>query len=180
MPKESEEVGPAYFTPATAHEVVGQTFVSRWITVDQDRITAFGEVTEDPDPHHVDPEFAARVSPWQKDGVGQTISFGFLTLSLLTPMLYDVYRYPLDGDPADGYPASYGCDRLRMIAPVMSGSRIRGHVTVADVSERKPGQKQLTFDVTVEIEGEAQPALVTRWLMLWITPPRSSEAGSSH
>ena len=65
------------FTPQSAHEVVGQTFVSDWLLVDQERINAFGAVTEDPDPHHIDPTFAAEHSPW-----GKTIAFGFLTMSL--------------------------------------------------------------------------------------------------
>ncbi len=154
-----------YFTPQTAHEVVGQTFVSDWLLVDQERINTFGKVTEDPDPHHIDPVFAAEHSPW-----GKTISFGFLTLSLMTPMVYQVYRYPLDGDPKDGYPASYGCNRLRFVAPVRVDSRIRGHFTVNDVAERKPGQLQITLGCRMEIEGEERPALIAEWLMLWLTP----------
>jgi len=159
-----------YFTPQTAHEVVGKTFVSDWLVIDQDRIDTFGRVTEDPDPHHVDPEFAARHSPW-----GATIAFGFLTLSLMTPMAYQVYRYPLDGDPQDGYPASFGFNRIRFVAPVRVNSRIRGHFTVKDVTERKPGQRQVTIDCRVEIEGEERPALVGEWLALWIRPVGGSD-----
>ena len=156
---------PNYLTPQTAHEHVGQTFTSDWLTIDQDRIDAFGRITEDPDPHHVDPDFAAEHSPW-----GKTISFGFLTMSLMTPMLYQIYRSPLDGNPEDGYPASYGFDKVRFVTPVPVDSRIRGHFTVKDVTERKPGQRQVTFECTVEIEGQDRPAVVGEWLSMWLTP----------
>ena len=154
-----------FFTPETAADAIGQTFVSKWITVEQDRITAFGEITEDPDPHHMDPAFCAEHSPW-----GMPIAFGFLTISLLTPMLYDVYRYPLDGDPAEGYPANYGFERLRLIAPVPAGSRIRGRFAPTSVTTRKPGQEMLSMDVLVELEGGPAPVLSCTWHMLWITP----------
>ncbi len=154
-----------FFTPATAASVIGELFTSNWLTVDQERITAFGEITDDPDPHHVDPEFCKEHSPW-----GKPISFGFLTISLLTPMIYDVYRYPLDGDSKDGYPASYGLNRFRLVAPVLAGSRVRGKFTVTDVRDRKPGQLMITVDFAVEIDGNSKPALVGEWQMLWITP----------
>ena len=158
-----------YVTPETVHEHVGETFVSDWLHVDQERIDAFGQVTEDPDPHHVDPDFAAEHSPW-----GKTISFGFLTLSLMTPMLYQIYRYPLDGPPENGYPASYGFDGVRFVAPVPVDSRIRGHFTVREVKERKPGQRQVTFDCRVEIEGQERPAVVGQWHSMWLTPTGDS------
>jgi acyl dehydratase len=154
-----------FFTPQTVDQAIGRTYTSGWILVDQRRIGIFGANTEDPDPHHVDPVFAAAHSPW-----GKTISFGFLTLSLMTPMLYQVYRYPLDGDPKDGYPASYGFKDLRFVAPVVVDSRIRGHFTVQEVRERKPGQKLITLSCSVEIEGEARPALTATWESLWLTP----------
>ena len=154
-----------FFTPAIAPDVVGQTFTSDWVMVDQRRIGVFGANTEDPDPHHVDPAFCARHSPW-----GKPISFGFLTISLLTPMIYQVYRYALDGDPKDGYPASYGFNRLRLVAPVVVDSRIRGHFTVIGVRDRKPGQRLITVALSVEIERESRPALTGEWEMLWITP----------
>jgi len=154
-----------YLTPDTAHEALGRTFVSDWIEVGQERITTFGHLTDDPDPHHVDPVYAAKHSPW-----GGTISHGFLTLSLMTPMLYQVYRYRMDGGREDGYPASYGFDKVRFVSPVPSGSRIRGHFTVKEVTERKQGQLKITFDCRVEIEGEEKPALVGEWLSLWLTP----------
>ncbi len=154
-----------FITPETIHQAVGRTFASDWIRVDQERISEFGRITEDPDPHHIDPEYAARHSPW-----GRTISFGFLTMSLMTPMLYQIYRYPMDGKEGDGYPASYGFERVRLVAPVLSGSRIRGHFTVKEVRERKPGQLLAVFGCRVEIKGEERPALVGDWLSLWLKP----------
>jgi acyl dehydratase len=156
---------PEYFTPQTAHEVIGQTFVSDWTLIDQKRISAFGRATDDPDPHHVDPDWAAQHSP-----SGKTISFGFLTVSLMTSMLYQVNRYELDGDPEHGFPLNFGFNKLRFVTPVPVDSRIRGHFTVKDVTERKPGQSQTTLECRVEIEGEQRPALVGEWLTLWIQP----------
>ena len=78
---------PRHLTPENARDSVGETFVSDWILVDQERISAFGRITEDPDPHHMDPVYAAEHSPW-----GGTISYGFLTMSLMTPMMYQIYR----------------------------------------------------------------------------------------
>jgi acyl dehydratase len=154
-----------YFTPQTVESVIGQTFTSDWFLIDQRRISDFGAATEDSDPHHVDPQFAAAHSPW-----GKTISFGFLTLSMLTAMLYQVNRYPLDGDAKEGYPANYGFKDVRFVAPVPVDSRIRGHFTVGEVSERRPGQKLFHLHCSVEIEDEAKPALTATWECLWIVP----------
>lgn len=152
-----------YFTPQTVDEHLNQVFISDWIAIDQVRINVFGAVTEDADPHHVDPEFCATSSPW-----GKPISFGFLTLSLVTPLLYQVFRYPLDGDAAlDGYPASFGTDHLRFVQPVPVGSRIRARVTPKSVSVRKPGQKLIVLGIYIEIEAQERPALVTDWQMIW-------------
>ncbi len=154
------------FTPADMAEVVGETFVSSWITVNQQRITEFGHTTEDLDPAHIDPQWCRQNSPW-----GKPIAFGFLTIAMLTRMIYDVYKYPLDGDAeTEGYPVNYGFNRLRLIEPVHAGERIRGHFTVADVTERKPGQMLMTLDTRVEIEGKDNPALVAEWLTLWMKP----------
>ena len=151
------------FTPETARSHIGEVFISDWVAIDQDRINRFGDVTDDPDPHHIDPEFCAKNSPW-----GKPIAFGFLTISMLTPLLYQVYRYPLDGDPSDGYPASYGFKNLRLVSCVPVDSRIRGKFTINEVADRKPGQLMLTLGVEVEIEGEGRPALTGDWEMLWI------------
>ena len=118
----------------------------------------------DPDPHHIDPEWAAEHSPW-----GKTIAFGYLTASLTTPMLYDVFRYQMDGDPITyGYPASYGFNRMRLMAPVLVDSRIRGKLTLKDIGDRGEGKTVYTFDIEVQIEGQDKPAMVAEYLLMWL------------
>lgn len=153
-----------YMTLENCAEHLGETFCSSWMEITQDRITAFGETIEDPDPHHMDPEWAAAHSPW-----GRTISFGWMTGSLTTPMLYEVFRYRLDGDPRTyGYPANYGINRLRYIEPVPEGSRIRGRISLKRIEDRGNGRTLYTFDILVEIEGNDRPALVAEVLVMWL------------
>ena len=158
-----------FFTPQTIEQAVGKTFTSGWNVMDQRRITAFGGVTDDYDPHHIDPSFAARYALH-----GETIAFGFLTLSMLTAMLYEVNRYPLDADASAGWPANYGFKELRFVAPVLVDSRIRGHFTEKEVRERKPGQRLFVLDCVVEIEGETRPALTAQWECVWVTPAKAA------
>jgi acyl dehydratase len=137
---------------------VGQSIgTSRWIDVPQTRITGFGLVTEDPDQMHINPEWAAHNSPY-----GVTIAFGFLTVSLLTRMINDVVARPYD----EVSTLNYGFDRLRMISPVLVGSRIRGHFALHKLDLRSPTQYLASYDVTVEIEGAAKPAMVAEWLII--------------
>lgn len=158
------KVTARYLTLENCAEHIGEIFHSSWLKITQDRIRAFGETIGDPDPHHMDPEWAAAHSPW-----GRTISFGWLTASLTTPMLYEVFRFRLDGDPKSyGYPANYGIDRLRYVAPVPEGSRIRGAISLNRIEERGNGRTLHIFDVTVEIEGNDRPALVAELLMMWL------------
>ena len=158
-------MGDNFFTPTNYQQAVGKTFYSNWILIDQQRINDFGRVTNDPDPHHIDPEWAEKNSPWGN----QTIAFGWLTASMLAPMFYDILRYPLDGDAEkDGYPVNYGFNRMRFVEPVVVGSRIRSRFFLKDVTETKPGRLQFTFDVQIEIEGVERPALVGEYLFLWI------------
>ena len=130
--------------------------VSDWITVDQDRITAFAEATEDRQFIHVDPAAAAQ-TPF-----GGTIAHGFLSLSLLSRMAADVMKVPDTTKMA----VNYGLDRVRFIAPVRAGARVRGRFTLDGVDEKAPGQLLLRHTVTVEIEYEPRPALTAEWLGL--------------
>jgi len=153
------------FTPNDYRNAIGKTFYSNWVPIDQQRITDFGRVTNDPDPHHIDPEWTAKNSPWGD----KTISFGWLTASMLSSMLYEVMHFPLDGDAEkDGYPVNYGFNRMRFVEPVVVDSRIRARFFLKDVTETKPGRLQFTFDITMEIEGVERPALVGEYLCLWI------------
>ena len=132
---------------------------SDWITVDQPRIQAFADATEDQQFIHVDPTAAAH-TPF-----GGTIAHGFLTLSLLSRMAADVILSPDNLKMA----VNYGLDRVRFIAPVRSGKRIRGQFTLDSLDDKAPGQILMRHTVTVEIEGETKPALTAQWLgMLFV------------
>jgi len=130
--------------------------VSDWINIDQARIDAFADATEDRQFIHVDPAAAARTV------FGGTVAHGFLTLSLLSRMGADAILVP------DGMKLAinYGLDRVRFLATVPSESRIRGRFTLDSVEEKAAGQWLLRHTVTVEIEGERKPALTALWLAL--------------
>jgi acyl dehydratase len=130
--------------------------VSDWLTIGQDRIDAFAEATEDRQFIHVDPEAAAR-TPF-----GGTVAHGFLSLSMLSRMGAEAMLIP------DGLKmaVNYGLDRVRFIAPVRSGQRIRGRFVLDSIEERSPGQLLVRHSVTVEIEGVDKPALTAQWLGL--------------
>ena len=130
--------------------------VSDWILVDQAKIDAFAEVTGDHQFIHVDPEAAA------KTPFGTTIAHGYLTLSLLSVMAYGA----MPGIEGAKMGVNYGMNKLRFMAPVKSGKRIRGRFTLVGVEQRKDGGYQSTVAVTVEIDGETKPALVAEWLTL--------------
>ncbi len=129
---------------------------SEWIEVTQERINAFAECTGDHQFIHVNPELAAQ-TPF-----GTTIAHGYLTLSLLSRMAYDV----MPGIQGTTMGVNYGLNKVRFMAPVKSGKRVRGKFTLADVSERGRGIIQSTVAVTVEIEGEDKPALAAEWVTL--------------
>ena len=124
--------------------------VSDWIIVDQARIDAFAECTGDHQFIHVDPVRAA-ATPF-----GTTIAHGYLTLSLIPMMTYASVP-SIEGVKMG---VNYGMNKLRFMAPVKSGKRVRGHFTLVAVDDRPDGSNQLTMAVTVEIEGETKPALV--------------------
>jgi acyl dehydratase len=137
---------------------VGQTFVSHWVVVDQARIDAFAAVTEDHQFIHVDPE-KARATPF-----GGTVAHGFLSLSMLSIMAYGVL--PKIKGLAMG--VNYGFDRVRFLSPVRSGSRVRGRFKLLAVNQRSAREWQLSYDVSVEIEGADKPALVAAWLTMQV------------
>ena len=133
--------------------------VSSWLTIDQARIHAFAEATEDHQFIHVDPEAAA------KTPLGGTIAHGFLTLSLLSRMAAEGMLVPEGVKMA----LNYGFDRVRFLSPVRSGKRVRGRFTLDSIDEKAPGQWLFRHTVTVEIEGEDKPALTAEWLGLMFT-----------
>ncbi|MCA8888953.1 MAG: MaoC family dehydratase [Parvularculaceae bacterium] len=138
-------------------EYVGkQTGISDWLTVDQDRINVFADVTEDHQFIHVNPE-AAKMTPF-----GTTVAHGFLTLSLLSKMAENSVLI-LDGVKMG---LNYGFDKVRFMSPVKSGKRVRGHFTLMSADQKIPGQWQFKYAVKVEIEGEEKPALAAEWLSM--------------
>jgi acyl dehydratase len=137
-------------------QMVGQEIgVSSWHLIDQQRIDAYADVVDDHQFIHVDPERARRETEF-----GTTIAHGFLTLSLLSVMSYEVMPR-VDGVTMG---VNYGFDRLRFISPVKSGSRLRGRFMLTEATLRKPGELLSRTAVSVEIEGEKRSALVADWL----------------
>jgi acyl dehydratase len=130
--------------------------VSDWLTIDQQRIDEFADATEDRQFIHVDPDAAAR-TPF-----GGTVAHGFLSLSMLSRMAADAILVPDSIRMA----VNYGLDRIRFIAPVRSGRRVRGRFRLDSVEEKAAGQLLMRHTVTVEIEGEEKPALTAEWLGL--------------
>ena len=131
--------------------------VSSWHLIDQPRIDTYADVTEDHQFIHVDPERAKAETAF-----GTTIAHGFLTMSMLSVMSYEVM--PAIAGTTMG--VNYGFDKLRFISPVRSGRRVRGRFVLAEAKLRKPNELQSRTNVTVEIEGEDKPALVADWLGL--------------
>ena len=130
--------------------------VSSWLMIDQARIDAFADATEDRQFIHVDPAAAAQ-TPF-----GGTVAHGFLSLSMLSRMAAEAMLVPSTLQMA----VNYGLDRVRFITPVRSGQRIRGRFVLDAVDDKAPGQLLLRHTVTVEIEGVDKPALTAQWLGL--------------
>jgi acyl dehydratase len=131
--------------------------VSSWHLVDQGRINVYADVIEDHQFIHIDPERAKKETPF-----GSTVAHGFLTMSLMSIMSYEVM--PVIEGTTMG--VNYGFDRLRFISPVRAGSRVRGRFVLAEAKLRKPTELQSRTNVSVEIEGEEKPALVADWIGL--------------
>jgi acyl dehydratase len=136
---------------------VGQELgVSDWLVVTQGMINQFADVTGDHQFIHVD-EVLAKQTPF-----GGTIAHGFLSLSLLPQFAYQVL--PVQADAKMG--VNYGMNKMRFIAPVKSGARVRGRFKLLALDSSKPGQRMSTIEASVEIEGESKPALIAEWLTL--------------
>ncbi|MGN6356313.1 MAG: MaoC family dehydratase [Novosphingobium sp.] len=132
---------------------VGQDIgTSDWIVVDQARIDAFADTTEDHQFIHVNPDLA-KATPF-----GGTIAHGFLTLSLLSRMMETACE-----KPEVMMSVNYGFNKVRFLTPVKEGKRIRGHFKLLELVEKRPGQWQQTAEVTVEIEGEDKPCVIGEW-----------------
>jgi acyl dehydratase len=133
--------------------------VSNWITVDQKMIDDFAKTTHDEQWIHVDPERAAKETPF-----GGAIAHGFLTLSLGSRFAYDCF----DVLPGQVMGINYGMNKMRFLMPVRAGSRVRGRFTLQKVTARDATSMLRENKLTVEIEGEETPALIAEWLGLAI------------
>jgi len=144
-------------TPQELQAKVGQNIgVSDWFEVSQERINKFAEATGDFQFIHIDEE-KAKLTPF-----GGTIAHGFLTLSLI-PVLSATTEGARVSDVKMG--VNYGGNKTRFISPVRAGKRVRAHVKLLELVEKRPGQWQQTNEYTIEIEGEDKPALIAEWVM---------------
>lgn len=146
----------ATIAPQDMKELVGKPLgSSEWVLVDQAMIDKFADATGDHQFIHVDEE-KARLTPF-----GGTIAHGFLTLSLF-PLLMAKSDCPHPAGVKMG--VNYGGNKVRFLAPVRSGRRVRGHFKLLEIDEKRPGQWQQTLEFTIEIEGEEKPALMAEWI----------------
>ncbi len=149
--------------------LVGQEIgLSEWITVDQAMIDLFADATHDHQFIHVDPARAAAESPF-----GGTIAHGFLTLSLLSAMNFG--SIPKIREQTMGI--NYGFERIRFVAPVKVGARVRGRFTLSECRFRGAGMLMTTYDVAVEIENEKKPALTACWITIVQFDPKDRPEG---
>jgi len=148
------------FSMATAAQFAGHELgMSEWVALDQDRIDAFAACTGDRQWIHVDVERARRESPF-----GGPIAHGYLALSVVATMIMELGVIPPDA--ATGL--NYGLDKVRFIAPVRAGSRVRARARLRGAEPQGDARTLLRLDCTLEIEGEAKPALVAELLCLLI------------
>ena len=131
--------------------------VSEWTTVDQNRINQFAECTGDHQWIHVDPERARRQSPFRT-----TIAHGYLTLSIIGSLALGMGIVPENTQAA----FNYGFDKVRFLAPVKVGARIRLRETLISMEDMGPGQYLMKAANTIEIEGESKPALTAETLVM--------------
>jgi acyl dehydratase len=139
---------------ALSARVGSELGVSEWFRIDQKMVDAFAELTQDGYFIHIDPARAAATQ------FGGTIAHGFLTLSMLSAMAYQACP-AVEGTKTQ---VNYGFNRLRFVAPVPTGSRIRGRFGLKSFDVQPGGRWQLLYDVSVEVEGQPKPALVAEWI----------------
>jgi len=138
--------------PAELGALAGKPIgVSAWIVVDQQRIDEFAHCTGDHQWIHVDAERAAKESPFRG-----TVAHGFLTLALVAPTAFEILLHRVQAKQV----LNYGLEKVRFLAPVRAGKRVRNHVKVAAVEDKGGGRVLVTTENTFEIEAEDKPALV--------------------
>ena len=149
------------YSISTLSQFFGQEIgVSEWMTIDQERINDFADFTGDHQWIHVNVERAKRESLF-----GTTIAHGYLTLSLAAALSMELGIIPAGVSQA----LNYGLDKVRFLTPVKSGSRVRDRVVLLAAEPQGKGRILLKFRNTIEIEGEAKPALIADALSLLVT-----------
>lgn len=141
--------------------------VSGWATVDQDKINQFADCTGDHQWIHVDPERARRESPFRAP-----IAHGYLTLSMVAGLGLEIGAIPENTQAA----FNYGLDKVRFLAPVKVGARVRLRVVLVSMEDRGPGQYLMKTSNTIEIEGEEKPALIAETLAMLYERRKPKEA----
>lgn len=127
--------------------------VSDWVTITQERINAFADATGDHQWIHIDPERAARESPY-----GRAVAHGFLTISMLSQIAQQTIKFE-----KARMGINYGFNRVRFTGPVPAGANLRARFELHEVEEIKGGA-QTTWNITMECEGEAKPCCVAQWV----------------
>lgn len=128
---------------------------SQWVKIEQDRVNAFADCTGDYQFIHVDEALAKPI-------FGGTIAHGFLTLSMIIPMMESVMPIIENSKMA----INYGLNKVRFLQPVLVGSHINADVTLLDVTDKGHGRFLLTVSVTVNIKGQEKPAYIAEHLSL--------------
>ena len=147
-------------TLATLSDWIGKELgTSKWVTVDQTRINEFAHCTGDQQWIHVDVERAKKESPF-----GGPVAHGYLTLALLAELSMDIGVVPKDAKAA----FNYGLDKVRFLAPVKSGARVRARISLIELTEQGGGRKLVKMNNTMEIEGESKPALIAETLAVLV------------
>jgi acyl dehydratase len=141
--------------------------VSDWMVVDQARIDQFAECTGDRQWIHIDPQRARRQSPFRT-----TIAHGYLTLSIIGCLSQEMGVIPENTQAA----FNYGLDKVRFLAPVKVGSRVRLRATLLSMEDKGPGQYLMKVANTIEIEGEEKPALMAETLAMFYERRRKQVA----
>jgi acyl dehydratase len=153
---------------ARLRELVGRELaVSDWMTVTQERIAQFADATGDHQWIHLDAGRAARESPY-----GTTVAHGFLTLSLLSPLMRSAVS--IGGLRMT---INYGCNRVRFVSAVPAGSRIRARITPLSVADAEGGAVQTIWNVVVEREGADKPCVVAEWVVRYYPGAPTPRAG---
>lgn len=150
------------FLIENAEQFVGtELVVSDWITITQDQVTTFGEVTNHLHWMHLDAERSKRESAY-----GGTLVQGFLMSSMIVQFNDMTGLRPADS----AYALNYGFDKVRYLAPVVTGDgvRLRDRISLISVEAKGEGRKLMKTSHVMEVEGSDEPALYAEWLALWV------------